>query len=259
MHRRLFWIFATAISLSGCVQMTQHSNMMVFGTTTSVGLTVGTSATNVPEIAVGYKRQEAVLMPLLANTVAATGTNGTMAPCPGTKGTAGNVDEAVMKACKFVGTAENGHELDSYSVLASFGAKFGAGAGSNPTASGQIAQYFATGLAARELAHNGGAAVIATGPAATANANSVAAIERARTVIGSDVASANTIADKMAGAGDAKLSAYLTALDAAASSGQRFQRACAGIPSAQNCADIIRSRSTLVDVDWTAASNATVQ
>ncbi len=59
---------ALAVALSGCVQATRHSNAIVFGTNTSLGVNVGTGAASVPAINIGYSRQEAVFLPLLANT-----------------------------------------------------------------------------------------------------------------------------------------------------------------------------------------------
>ncbi|WDF72309.1 hypothetical protein [Novosphingobium sp. KACC 22771] len=66
--------------------------------------------------------------------------------------------------------AVNGKVQDSYSVLASFGAKFEGGTINGATAKGGLAQYFATGVAAQLLALNGGASVVAVGDAATAAA-----------------------------------------------------------------------------------------
>jgi hypothetical protein len=94
-----------------------------------------------------------------------------------------------------VATDEKGNLRDAYSVLASFGADFSAGTSGNvgtpsgnpsapanvtnspsgqaqAQASGGLAQYFATGAAAQILARTGGAAVVATGEAAKASAQS---------------------------------------------------------------------------------------
>ncbi|HUJ11444.1 MAG TPA: hypothetical protein VL171_15615 [Verrucomicrobiae bacterium] len=59
-----------------------------------------------------------------------------------------------------------GNNLDTYSVLASFGAKFAAKGSSTagPEASGGLAQFFATGLAARKLAQVGGAQLVSVQP-----------------------------------------------------------------------------------------------
>jgi hypothetical protein len=190
MYRRLHSYLALSAALlacGGCTQMTRHSNMVVFGTNTVVGLRVGTNATQVPSIDLGYTRQEAVLMPLVANTGNAQGQAtgpGTLVPCnvgtdvkvvkgtPAPDGTA--LPEFVTHPCLLVATdnTDDRQGRDSYSVLASFGADFGASAEpSGAKARGGLAQYFATGMAAQLLALNGGAAVVAVGPAAEAAAD----------------------------------------------------------------------------------------
>ena len=151
-------------AVSGCA-MLDHSNTMLFGTNTTVGLQVGTDASNVPSINVGYRRQEAVFLPLLANL---KDSNGKFTPCPGKT----DVTSTLEASCKFL--ARNGGSMaeDSYSVLASFGASFSANTGTGDTAAkGGLAQYFATGAAAQILALTGGAAVVAVGTAATASAS----------------------------------------------------------------------------------------
>ena len=66
--RKLVWIFWVLFPLcmSGC-STPDHTNTLIFGTNTKVGLDVSCETTGVPSISVGYKRQEAVWMPLLAN------------------------------------------------------------------------------------------------------------------------------------------------------------------------------------------------
>lgn len=201
MHRRFHALRAALIALpllaGGCTQMTRHSNMVVFGTNTVIGVRVGTAATQVPSIDIGYTRQEAVLMPLVANTATktttttSTGADGktvttaestTLAPCDmgndvkvvaGTPAPAGNdLPRFALHPCLLVASNEREGAKDSYSVLASFGASFG---GSSTTgeakAEGGLAQYFATGMAAQLLALNGGASVVATGRAAEQKAS----------------------------------------------------------------------------------------
>ncbi len=169
---------ALAVALGGCVQATRHSNTMVFGTNTSFGIKVGTDVAQVPGIQVGYNRQEAVILPLLANTGQshAEGPDrvplNRLVPCP--------VPDIVLTAeqthvCQFV--AVRGNARDSYSTLASFGAEFGGGQGTSLEVEGGLAQYFATGMSAQLLAATGGASVVNTrgnppsdGGAAAANA-----------------------------------------------------------------------------------------
>ncbi|WP_347691975.1 hypothetical protein [Rheinheimera fenheensis] len=140
--------------------MPEHSNTLVFGTTTKFAIDLSTSSTTqTPELTVGYKRTEAVWLPLLANLKNADG-------------------ELVPNSCSGAECLFNSTETqDAYSVLASFGAEFGgegktsvsnqsSSTGEAPSidgsskASGGIAQYFATGLAAQLLAKEGGASLV---------------------------------------------------------------------------------------------------
>lgn len=156
-----------ALSVGGCVQATRHSNTMVFGTNTVFGIEAGQSANSVPSVTVGYKRQEAVIMPLVANTE----DDGTyQKPCE-----LSDLPDYLLREihpCLLV--SRHGDSIDTYSVLASFGAKF-SGSGTNATASGGLAQFFATGIAAQALALNGGAALVAVGEAAEQNHSEEAA------------------------------------------------------------------------------------
>jgi hypothetical protein len=139
---------ACLLALAGCAAP-EHSNTLIFGTTTKVALDVSQDPTGAVGVTLGYRRQEAVWMPLLPNQ--------------------GKPNERAPAECKdkvgcpmFVG--KEGDDHDTYSVFASFGGKGGGGAGvaeAGARAEGQIVQYFATGLAARKLAE-GGAALVNT-------------------------------------------------------------------------------------------------
>jgi hypothetical protein len=157
----------TALMLaSGCVQATRHSNTMVFGTNTSFGVKVGAGTGETPKIVVGYDRQEAVIMPLVANVAESGNNSNLLIPCNLAQGVSvtGTAKFAVHP-CSLVAT--NGSAQDSYSVLASFGASYDVdGSG----AKGGLAQYFSTGIAAQILALKGGAALVSTGDAAKASA-----------------------------------------------------------------------------------------
>lgn len=145
---------------AGCVQATRHSNTMIFGTNTTFGVKAGASTGEVPEIIVGYDRQEAVIMPLLANNNEKNGSTNQLSPCDPTKPLTVVGADYIVHPCSFV--ASKGAAQDSYSVLASFGAEFSAKAQTSPEASGGLAQYFATGMAAQILAAKGGAALVST-------------------------------------------------------------------------------------------------
>jgi hypothetical protein len=144
---------AIAAFLVGCTSTPQHTNVLVFGTNTKVALDLSQDATNGIGITLGYKRMEAVWMPLLPNQANPNGTGLQPSPC------------MTEKECpKFVGM-DSADQYDTYSVLASFGSKLGAGVdstGKDAKVNGEIAQYFATGLAARLLAQSGGAGLVST-------------------------------------------------------------------------------------------------
>lgn len=186
MHRRfcrnVACLLTAAAAVTGCTTP-HHSNALIFGTNTSFGIDVGQTPTGVPSIVVGYRRQEAVFMPLVATEM--FDANGIPTPCAiyprilsgdltrvhftNTNG------ERVPPPCFLVG--QNGGAFDSYSVLASFGAEFSARA-TQPEASGGLAQFFATGLAAQALAIRGGSSLVAISEASesAATADTDAAI-----------------------------------------------------------------------------------
>ena len=195
--------------LGGCVQATRHSNTMVFGTNTTVGVKVGRDVHQMPNVLIAYDRQEAVIMPLLANTGEKPGSQNMLTPCaPATEITTtiggtpptttwqklndeiafGTDGKATVHPCKFVGVRtgpDNFLIQDSYSVLASFGAKL-KGNGTDGTGAAGLAQYFATGAAAQTLALNGGAAIIAVGDAAKAAAENESNAANAASALGVD-------------------------------------------------------------------------
>lgn len=251
MHRRLHTQLAALSALpllSGCVQMTRHSNTMIFGTNTTFGIKAGTGANQVPGITIGYDRQEAVIMPLVANTgEQGSGTNNLLSPCDinspviAASGGTGNP----VHPCMLVGI--NGKTMDSYSVLASFGAKFEADTAGAPKAAGGLAQYFATGVAAQLLALSGGAAVVATGEAAKsagdakADQQTIAALygKDASFVAGVAVADAYTtfrtdLLAKIQLTDPKKLQTKVTALEGAAKPGFSIAAKCATRPDCQH-------------------------
>ena len=156
MHCRLgTLLIASALITSGCAQTVRHTNTLLFATNTQIALSAGTSATAQPDITLGYKRQEAVVMPLVANYAPYPHEPGKLVPCASAT--------SVLADCLIVGKNEKTGSHDSYSVLASFGAKFsGLTGGTKPEANVGIAQYFATGVAAQLLALTGGASIVST-------------------------------------------------------------------------------------------------
>lgn len=223
--------------LGGC----RHNNAINFATSTQFGVKVGVNAEKIPEVQVGYNRQEAARVPvyleqdkntagpattpgnasvhallrqaqiLLQSTDAnvqakgaklivglqqgagrSLGTNLVyqlaFAEAAKSLNTSGpQPDPLLLNACiqaaldlpvetqrfheqgKFIATRQGDNAADAYSVLGTFS---GDGAGSLSTNSGRlkIAQFFATGVAAQELARYGGAATV------NPNANSPATL-----------------------------------------------------------------------------------
>lgn len=138
--------------LAGCATP-QHTNTLIFGTNTKLALDISQSPTNLPSITFGYKREEAVWMPLVAN-IKQDGT-----PCD---------VSMTSESCLLQGTENHNGDKDTYSVLASFGAKFNGEAtgvnAPNAKGGGGLAQFFATGIAARKLAEKGGARLVSVQP-----------------------------------------------------------------------------------------------
>ncbi len=142
----IFGILLAVLMVSGCAA--KHSDVMVFGTNTNYGVTVAmTMPENTPHLNIGYKRQEAVWMPLAINADKS-------AMARKVKGGSEAND------IKYIGKERvegNVIKEDTYSVLASFGSKV---RGSQGNVSSGIAQYFATGVAAQQLASLGGASLV---------------------------------------------------------------------------------------------------
>jgi hypothetical protein len=146
---------SAACLLPACAEL-HHNDVLIFGTETKIALDVSSSPTagGAPAVTLGYKRSEAVWMPLIVN-----GTQSKLVP--EVTGTAGP-GQAPLADAKYRSSItrepKNGPKVtqeDAYSVFASFGAKIGGGA--NPgVAEGKVglAQFFATGNAAINVSEN---------------------------------------------------------------------------------------------------------
>ncbi len=162
----------------GCAQTVTHTNTLIFGTNTQFGFSAGADAASVPSVSLGYKRQELVIMPLVANVASSRELRSgakEYVPCSIPQ------SQSIDRNCLLVGERDGGI-IDSYSVLASFGARFSGSGGTSPTGEGGLAQYFSTGVASQLLAGVGGASVVSIGGSAppassgTANAQAAAAV-----------------------------------------------------------------------------------
>ncbi len=171
MYRRLgTLLIASTLLTSGCTQTVRHTNTLLFATNSQIALSAGTNATTQPEVTFGYKRQEVVVMPLVANYVPHEGKPRNYIPCS-------SPTSPPPSTCFIVGKNGASGAQDSYSVLASFGAKFGAkSSGTTPEASVGIGQYFATGVAAQLLAATGGASIVTTAAPQPATAEKAAVV-----------------------------------------------------------------------------------
>ena len=143
-------VLSVVIIISAC-STPHHTNTLIFATNTKFAIDIAADPTGYPSLTVGYKRQEAVWMPLLANK--------------DNKGTS-HADNKFL----FLGKQKL-QDHDTYSVLASFGATFSGGStmgietqGAKVSTGGGLAQFFATGLAARKLAEKGGSRLVSIQP-----------------------------------------------------------------------------------------------
>lgn len=168
--QRIVVMIALAMFLTACATDRPHNEVLIFGTSTKLAVDVSAPVQNagIPEFTMGYKRQEAVWMPLKPNDAEAQQASDQLNSCTqslkevGVISTA-DIKEACLKAVipanKYVsfssGVESNkggaALEVDTYSVFASFG---GSGNLSFSSASGNLAQFFATGIAAQRLGAN---------------------------------------------------------------------------------------------------------
>ncbi len=226
-----------ALATVGC----QHYNAINFVTNTQVGAKVGVNAEKIPEIQVGYNRQEAARVPVYLMSNGASNSSSTedinsilsqtqakleeaKAKPDGSEEKKGAIkfaqdliDDAVSvdkdlrstksaspllkriqeragklsgtsksgefdavngliaaeiskqdfhEQAKFIGSRKGDEARDAYSVLGTFSGDMSgsstSGTGPEAKLKGGIVQYFATGVAAQELAKKGGAALVST-------------------------------------------------------------------------------------------------
>lgn len=132
-----------------------HNDVLVFGTSTTIGLNVETASTNgaAPSIVLGYEREEAVWMPLVLN-----GRDSDLAMCADNgQGQCQTGSVPVSQAMYRSEITRDGRtNRDAYSVFASLGARFNGSANTNDGvgAGGGLAQFFATGNAALNISAN---------------------------------------------------------------------------------------------------------
>jgi hypothetical protein len=194
-----------AVALTGCA----HNDVLVFGTSTTIGLNVQTASTQgaAPSIVLGYEREEAVWMPLLVNA-----RESVLPLCPvGSPNTCGSgrypLDQAMYRSTIMDASGQRVVQTDAYSVFASLGAHFNGRATTNTgaEAGGGLAQFFATGNAAVNISAN--EALVTALKVSSAGASEA----QARAV---EAASGNETADSaFAGLTEAQLAAARTAAE----------------------------------------------
>jgi len=202
-YNKLTLIGLNILFLGGCItnaEQNPHNDVLIFGTSTKVALDVSAAVQNagIPEFTLGYKRLEAVWMPLkqqgsgvsnesISDVVVKL--NDCDEELKSNSGISDHSERARicfsrhLPANKYVSMSsgiesEKGGsrvEIDSYSVFASLGAKGSVGA-TNTT--GSIAQFFATGIAAQRLGANPQIGLALNTEAATAAAKKSEADEK---------------------------------------------------------------------------------
>ena len=160
----------SGLALGGCTSLGDHNDVLLFGTDTKFALDVSADATSggTPSVTFGYKRKEAVWMPLLVNGACRRDAPPTYC----------ETSARDSKDSRYIGEsgASSTARKDAYSVFASFGANLKGEANTKAQAAVGLAQFFATGIAAQKLAENPQAAsVLAVQPEATGQAIALAA------------------------------------------------------------------------------------
>lgn len=192
---RLIAVVIFGAGLSGCLNGVQHNDVLIFGTDTKLALDVSASVTSggTPEVTIGYKRAEAVWMPLVVNgtgvataplqplcvkddklaaceagkpgqVLACVDSGGRTGPCATGDGQARQICQSSvgqticsfdLQSRKYVGSAETRDGKPVGTDAYSVFASFGANIkGDSAGGSVGLAQFFATGIAAQRLASN---------------------------------------------------------------------------------------------------------
>lgn len=153
--------FFVLVGAAGLITGCSHGDAIIFASNRQVGVKVGVDSKEIPEVSIGYNAQDFALVPLYKKDAKAPGNGGT-----------NKVQAQVDEHGKYLATTD-GKDRDAYSVYGSFvGAATGKGtfqSGPQSEASANLAQFFATGMAAQLLAKESGASAVnpfATAPAA---------------------------------------------------------------------------------------------
>ena len=165
---------AACAMIAGCV--VPHNNTLVFAVNRKIGVDITPTNATSAGLTIGYSENQFAWVPLWAN-----GPDGIpFVDCIGK-----NTDDRkrpddgkdtrpyCAKSPKFIGKdaegARNGRDEDAYSVFASFGGAASGSAGSENKADLKIASFFATGIAAQNLAEGDPSKLVGTDTRGTAN------------------------------------------------------------------------------------------
>ena len=176
MRQTLRPLSATAVvlmlaALAGCA-LPAHNNTLIFAVKRDLGASLSAPSAAEPEVnlSLGYKERQTAWVPLWANKktggLAVTGVHAQ--PCP--TQTFVIEDISCKKGPKLIGDGtpvgdhSNGNQAnDAYSTFASFGGNVNVGKNDGPSGSMALASFFATGVAAQNLARNAsGLAMVST-------------------------------------------------------------------------------------------------
>lgn len=157
-HR--FLKFGSLLSLTAlftACALPAHNNTLIFAVKRDVAISASTpsAADTSVNVTLGYKERQAAWVPLWANEM-----TGGFGAKKGRDCEAGLGKSACMRSAKFVGDSDPGGKgndaHDAYSTFASFGGAASASVNGTTTqtaqASGNLASFFATGVAAQHLA-----------------------------------------------------------------------------------------------------------
>lgn len=159
-------IHAFLVAIAGLFSSCQP-NTVYFATNTQFGIRAGVDSKQIPEVEIGYNRQEGVMMPYYIDT----GTNSPVSHKQkneleaklATDTSHIGASQSTVEERKFIGENNQGNHKDSYSVIAIFhgngGGNASAGTSNSVGAKMGVAQYFATGVAAQLLAEHGASVV----------------------------------------------------------------------------------------------------
>lgn len=141
-----------ALFLTGC--NTSYDSPLVFLQTTTVGISAGTPAAGAaaPDLSLGYRDVDVAVVPVVAAGQPVRG----QSPGPAGGGAGGALDNRMLLAATTPSGAGGPEYSDALSVLGQFSVNTGQQSQGQQLPSVGLGKFFATGLAARQLAYGFG-------------------------------------------------------------------------------------------------------